>query len=72
MEGDDDRIIEAVMGTELVPDGNVITAYVLVVEYMDPDGNRYLKCDWTEGIPEWTRNGLLHAASETTAEEDDD
>lgn len=53
----------------LVPEGHLLTGYVIVVEHMDGDNNKYLECDWMEGMPYWTRDGMLDHAKDITEED---
>jgi hypothetical protein len=53
----DDAIADA-----LVPDGHVLTHFVIIGEYMAPDGERFMFTDQADTTVEWQRQGLLHNA----------
>ena len=54
----------------------VLTSWVLVSEWMDAEGNRWLDRLWHPGTSRWLRAGMLHEALYGTddgeADDDDD
>ena len=64
-----DPIALALQG--LAEDDLLMTTYVVVVEWVDSDGNRSLTTINPSGQPPWERNGILnHVLTETGVDVD--
>lgn len=40
--------------------GSVLTGWVVVQEWMNPDGCKFLVRAWDEALPLWTVKGIMH------------
>jgi hypothetical protein len=43
-------------------DGAILTGWVLVAEWLTPDGDRWLSRGWAEGTTNWAAKGMHHEA----------
>lgn len=56
-------VIRLACGPETFPDGAVLTGFVLVIEWVDTDGERWLQREHPPESTVWQRLGLLEAAA---------
>lgn len=57
--------LEYALKTSLVPKGAVLSGWVVVLEYLDPEGEgggMMLATDNSEGMTPWLRSGMLNHA----------
>jgi len=47
---------------KLLPDGGMVTKYIVLVEYIDNNGDIDLIMNESQGLEMWDREGLLHHA----------
>ena len=40
--------------------GSILTGWVVVQEWMAPDGHKFLTRGWDHAIPSWTAKGMIH------------
>lgn len=45
-------------------EGSILTGWVIVAEFMDPDGIPRLETWAAEGLPYWRINGMVQAAAD--------
>lgn len=50
------------MGPVTGPDGCVLTGWVIVSEWMEPSGNRFLSGGWAAPVTEWAARGMVETA----------
>lgn len=43
-------------------EGSFVTKWLVVAEFMDPNGEKWLALRNSEGMTTWDRNGMLHDA----------
>lgn len=55
-----------------IPDDCVLTAWVVVGEWMAPSGERYLSRDFSEDLTPWQADGMLNHAQGDWAEEEEE
>lgn len=59
----EDVITTAIQATgNAIADGALLTGYILVAEWVDPDGQRWLSRGASTGTTSWQRAGWLHEA----------
>lgn len=57
----DDEVTESINGLEAqFPDGAYCTGWVLVSEWLLPDGTKRLAATKTAGLTQWGATGMLH------------
>jgi len=47
---------------KLLPDGGMITKYIVIAEYIDENGELDLMMNESQGLQMWDREGMLHHA----------
>jgi hypothetical protein len=60
-----ERITDALQehaGSAEIPEGSLLTGWVVVTEWMAPDGDRWLEGLESPDTTGWTRQGMLHTA----------
>lgn len=40
--------------------GSILTGWVVVQEWMHPEGRKFLTRGWDHAIPQWHAHGMLH------------
>lgn len=69
----DQHSVQKEIQNTLAPDGGLCTAYLVIAEFMCPDGNKVLRSFAGEYVTEWLRTGmLLEAINDDSWEQSDD
>jgi hypothetical protein len=69
------NVIQALAGEGAATDGAIVTGWVIVVEWMDPDGGKWLSRFNGDGadlpLVAWQMEGMLHNALHESWDDDE-
>jgi hypothetical protein len=66
-----ENALEAPPDDPEVPEDSICVAWVLVADWMTPEGERVIRVDASNGLPMWTVNGMLQWATDLECEDDE-
>lgn len=71
-QSDRERISEALQSCEGLPlEGSLLVGWVLIAEWLHPDGTQLLSRFGSENLTQWQRQGYLHNALHESWEDEE-